>query len=128
MSHKAPLITVFNDDEVFVELMGELLASEGYTVHTGLVDGQAYEYVKRHQPDLVILDFLLNNPQSAWITLELIRLDPTTAKMPILICSANTPLLRDNAERLHALNCTTLFKPFLLDGLLQQVAVLVQNV
>ena len=127
MSHTRPFITIFNDDDVFLDLMGELLAEEGYTAHSGLVDGNAYQYVKQTQPDLVILDFLIGKPQSAWNILELIRLDPTTAHLPVLISSANTPLLRENGERLKQLQCAILQKPFDLADLLQQVAALIPS-
>jgi DNA-binding response OmpR family regulator len=115
-------IAVVNNDTDFLGLMRDLLSLEGYQTLICREGDRAYAVIKEAQPDLVILDVRLDHAEQGWTILELLRLDPATTKIPVIICSADAQFLRDKAAALHDLRCDTLEKPFDLDMLLEKVA------
>ena len=117
-----PTIAVVNQDTTFLDLMDELLAEEGYKTMILKEGSTAYQQIKKHKPDLVILDIRLNDPEAGFMVIELMRIDPETAALPIIICTTSTQLIRDNEELLRAKNCDFLMKPFHIDELLLKVA------
>lgn len=118
---ETPLIAVVNDDTVFLKLMHDLLTDEGYDVALHIEGSSAYQLVKQEMPDLVILDIRIEHPEPGWVTLDLIRLDPSTTRIPVLVCSADARQLREKAARLREMRCDTIEKPFDLDDLLARV-------
>jgi CheY-like chemotaxis protein len=116
-----PLIAVVNDDTVFLKLMHDLLTGEGYEIVLHIEGSSAYQFVRQEMPDLVILDIRIEHPEPGWVTLDLIRLDPVTTEIPVLICSADARQLREKAARLRDMRCETIEKPFDLDDLLKTV-------
>jgi DNA-binding response OmpR family regulator len=117
-----PLIAVMNDDTDFLDLMYTLLAEEGYRCIICKESDAVYPLIKEQRPDLVILDIRLGIPETGWTILELVRLDPATVQIPVIVCSADTTFLRAKEEALHALHCDILEKPFDLDALLRKIA------
>lgn len=118
----ATRIDVVNDDTEFLALMRDLLAGDGYDVRTHRVAAHAYAALKADRPDLIILDIRMETPEAGWQVLELLRLDPATTAIPVIVCSADAPFLRAKEVHLRARGCRTLEKPFTLDELLTMVA------
>jgi CheY-like chemotaxis protein len=116
-----PLIAVVNDDTLFLELMHDLLTQEGYRTAIWKEGDTAYEMIKEHKPLLVILDIRMERPDTGWMVLELMRLDPTTAGIPVIVCSADTQRIREKEAYLREKGCDALEKPFLLEDLLAKV-------
>jgi CheY-like chemotaxis protein len=116
-----PLIAVMNDDTDFLALMYELLTGEGYRCVICKEHDEVYARIKEERPALVILDIRMGAPEAGWTILELLRLDPTTAPMPVIVCSADTIFLRAKEAALRALHCDILEKPFDLDALLLKI-------
>ena len=121
MGQPNTLIALVNDDTAYLELMEELLNEEGYRAVVSPVGKDAYQMIRKGQPRLVILDIAITHPDSGWVVLSLIRLDPTTTQIPVMVCSANTPLFRDSADRLREMRCETLEKPFDLEAMLAKI-------
>jgi len=115
------LIAVVNDDTAFLSLMNDLLNAEGYQTLLCIESDKAYETLKEKNPDLLILDIRMERPDTGWMVLELIRLDPTTTNIPVIICSADAVFLREKAELLRKHGCDILEKPFELRDLLEKV-------
>jgi CheY-like chemotaxis protein len=122
-------IAVIDDDFVFVELMRELLAEgEGYDVVCNPHWVKSYEFIKEHRPDLVILDLMMGREQTGWAVLELMRDDPTTALIPVILCSAAAPALGQHAQRCAGKGAVeAVSKPFDLDHLLHVIARLLEQ-
>jgi CheY-like chemotaxis protein len=118
----AARIAVVNDDTDFLELMRDLLDLEGYDTRTHKVALNAYASLKAENPDLIILDIRMETPEAGWQLLELLRLDPSTVHIPVIVCSADAPFLRSKEAHLLERGCRTLEKPFNLDELLTVVA------
>jgi CheY-like chemotaxis protein len=122
-------IAVIDDDTVFVDLMHDLLANgEGYEVLSNSQWIQSYEFVKDTQPDLVILDLMMGREQAGWAVLQLLQEDPATAHIPVILCSAAEPALRQNACRLNGRpTVESIAKPFDVDHLLGVIARLLEQ-
>lgn len=116
-----PMIAVVNDDTLFLELMHDLLTQEGYRTAIWKEGDRAYEMIKEHQPLLVVLDIRMERPDTGWMVLEMMRLDPKTARIPVIVCSADTQRLREKEAYLREKGCDVLEKPFLLEDLLEKV-------
>ena len=115
-------IAVIDDDAVFLELMQDLLgAGEGYEVVTSAEWVDSFVFIKETQPDLVILDLMMGREQTGWAILELLREDPATRDVPVILCSAATPALDKHADRLAQGRVSALAKPFDVEKLLSEV-------
>jgi CheY-like chemotaxis protein len=114
-------IFVADDDAAFLELMQELLQDEGYEVTILHDSDNAYDEIKPAAPDLVILDMTLEHPGAGWHVLEMLKLDPETAKMPVIVCSADLRLLGERQAQLEQMGYYVVEKPFDIDMLLSAV-------
>jgi CheY-like chemotaxis protein len=115
-------IVVINDDTAFLSLMHELLQEEeGYDVLICREWDHAYEFVKREQPDLLILDIRIGGEEHGWTILNLLTLDPETRPIPTIVCSAAIQSLHEHQPMLTKFGIRALPKPFDLDTLLETV-------
>lgn len=113
-------IAVIDDDAVFVDLMRDLLGEgEGYDVISTGRWPHSFEFIKDSQPDLVILDLMLGRDQVGLGVLQLLREDPTTTKIPVILCSAATRALRECKCHMNGdTRVEIVAKPFDVDQLL----------
>jgi CheY-like chemotaxis protein len=115
-------IALINDDTTFLELMRDLLQElEGYEVVVCKEGDRAYEFVKQHRPDLVLLDIRMGGEEIGWTVLELLTLDPQTRPIPLIVCSAAISELQAHEPLLRRYGVDVLPKPFDLDALLEKV-------
>jgi|SRR5579859_2851896 len=115
-------IAVIDDDAVFLDLMHDLLANgEGYEVVSSSQWFQSYEFIRMADPDLVILDLMMGREQTGWGVLQLLQSDPVTAAIPVILCSAAEPALRQKAHRLNGQALVEAVpKPFDVDHLVRR--------
>jgi CheY-like chemotaxis protein len=117
-----PLVAIVNDDKAIIAMLVDLLADEGYAAFSCFSGAEAHEAIQRKKPDLVILDMQMEQLDSGLIVLELIRLDPTTEQIPVIMCSADGQFLREKKDQLQAHRCDVLEKPYTLSELLTLMA------
>ncbi len=82
-----PKILVVDDEPHVVRLLQVNLQRAGYevvTAHNGL---QALAKVKEERPSLVVLDLIMPH-LSGWDTLKRLRLEPETARLPVILLTA----------------------------------------
>lgn len=121
-SSRPPRIAVVDDDSVFLELMQDLLgAGEGYEVATSSQWLDSFAFLKRIQPDLVILDLMMGRDQTGWAILEMLQEDEATREIPVILCSAAAPALETHADRLRGGLVAAMSKPFDVDQLLNEI-------
>jgi hypothetical protein len=53
--------------------------------------------------------------------LEMLRIDPKTQDVPVIVCSADLPFLRSQGDNLRSLRCAIQEKPFRLEELLEKI-------
>jgi CheY-like chemotaxis protein len=121
-------IFVADDNRDFLELMSELLRDEQYDVTILRAGDHAYAEIKQALPDLVILDMTLEHPDDGWAILQMLKLDPGTVHIPVIVCSAEILLLRERREQIEELNCFVVEKPFDLVTLLGAIQVALRRV
>jgi CheY-like chemotaxis protein len=122
-------IAVIDDDLVFVELMHDLLGDgEGYDVVSCSQWVSSLEFIKGAQPDLVILDLMMGREQTGGAILSLLQDDPDTSHIPVILCSAAAPALRDYAKQTDGRQpVEAVAKPFDVEYLLDVISRLLQS-
>jgi DNA-binding response OmpR family regulator len=115
-------VAIINDDTAFLDLMRELLElEENYDVLICKEWDNAFQFVRDHQPDLIIQDIRIGGEEKGWTILNLLTLDPNTRPIPIIVCSAAIQSLHEHQEWLDRYGIEALPKPFDLDVLLATI-------
>ncbi len=112
---------VVEDDPVTAVMIEELLRDAGYAVEVLRSAIGVQGAIKRLRPCALLLDLGLPYRSGAALLAEL-KADPATARIPVIVCSADGRFLREKAAALGDLDCDVLEKPFDLDMLLAKVA------
>ena len=116
-----PVIVVVEDNRETLEMMDMLLTDAGYRTILQSESSDAYAMIRCTQPDLVILDLRMEYPNDGWVTMDLLRVDPATAHIPVILYSADREFLQSRARLLQANGCKMLAKPFHPADLLAKV-------
>ena len=111
------LIVAVDDEPSILDLYAEILQDEGYRV-VSCAKADAVSCVRREQPDVVLLDVWPLTPVADWATYQALVEDPTTARIPVILCTTIDPTTIQLPAELHASPVAILPKPFLLDDLL----------
>jgi CheY-like chemotaxis protein len=117
---RQPHALLIDDTQEILDLMAELLEDEGYRVTTSqaLLD---INKVKALAPDVIVQDLLFEGMQEqGWKFLELVRLDPELARIPLVLCTAAVRTVNDPemAAQLDRLGIRVVLKPFTIEDLL----------
>jgi CheY-like chemotaxis protein len=116
-------VAVINDDTAFLNLMRDLLETEGgYEAVICREWDDAHAFVKDQRPALVILDIRISGEEHGWTVLNLLTLDPETRRIPVIVCSAAIQSLHQHQDLLGKYGICALPKPFDIDALLETVA------
>ena len=114
-------IVVIENDEHMRDLLTWELKKAGWQVF-----GYAYKdidlsAVQEHRPHLIILDFNLRDGGLGWEFLQILKMETTTANIPILITTTSFHLPAEVRGFLLARYITVVHKPFDLKGFLALV-------
>jgi CheY-like chemotaxis protein len=117
-------IFVINDTVAILDLFRELLEEEGYRVTT---DGFSVELlemlgrVKADRPDLLVLDFIIQDEGRGWQFLQLLKMDRATADIPVIVCTAAVKLVEELQRHLDTMGVSVVLKPFDIEHLLAKI-------
>jgi CheY-like chemotaxis protein len=112
-----PRIVVVDDDESLAELLQTFLADLGYDVAHCPRGDEAFAFIQAHRPDAIILDVRMGEVGGLGV-LHLLRTDPHTARIPVLLCTGVSPVeMQAWDEVLTRMGVPVLFKPFALPDL-----------
>ncbi len=114
-------ILVVNDTQDILEVFRLLLESEGYQVTLSSFPLQKANDIEQISPDLIILDVVFGEEKLGWQMLQLLKMQPTTASIPVIICTAAQKAVREMEGYLVSKNVVVVYKPFELDDLLTAV-------
>jgi CheY-like chemotaxis protein len=121
----SPVIAIIEDDSSSIDVMTDVLGGEGYqTFQWRKADG-AYDLIKEQSPSAIILDIRMEHPRAGLAVLERLRTDRMTARIPVLVCTADHQFASEWREPLSSQHCAILTKPFLIDELVQEIRTLV---
>ncbi len=115
------------DDEVAIRLLvRELLEEAGYRTSLATT-ALGIEDVKRHKPDLVVLEPMTGGGGRGWQLLQDLKADPETSCLAIIVCTGAVRRVREEGWRLAHQGVELVLKPFDVEELLCAVTGLVQR-
>jgi CheY-like chemotaxis protein len=117
-------IFVINDTVAILELFTALLEDEGYRVTTDMFSVEMSELlnrVKADRPDLLVLDFVIQDEGKGWQFLQLLKMGPDTRDIPVIVCTAAAKLVEELQTHLDNMGVAVVLKPFDIDHLLAQI-------
>jgi signal transduction histidine kinase/DNA-binding response OmpR family regulator len=111
-------VLVVEDDAAAAALLQEYLASADYAVDVASTGEAALARIAEQPPLLICLDITLAGELDGWAVLARLKSDPSTAGIPVVICTAGNG--RGEASALGAADFMS--KPFSADQLRATVA------
>jgi CheY-like chemotaxis protein len=117
-------IFVINDTIAILELFTALLGDEGYRVTTDGFTVEMVELLKRvkaERPDLLVLDFLIQDEGKGWQFLQMLKMDRETRDIPVVVCTAAIKLVDDLQAHLETMGVGVVLKPFDIEVLLAEI-------
>lgn len=116
-------ILIIEDDQAILKILQRGLAYEGYTVDTATEGRSGLMLARDHQPDLVILDWMLPGMDGLEVCH---RMRTANGSVPILMLTAKDAV-QDRIQGLDAGADDYMVKPFNLDELLARVRALLRR-
>ncbi|RBQ03306.1 response regulator [Pedobacter miscanthi] len=117
-------VLVVDDDPDVLEVFQEVLETEHYKVYPLLSPRYIFKTIRDFDPDLIILDIMLNGMDGRAVFKEL-RLNPETENIPVILASARYDETYIASQKYHPDDY--LEKPFNMGDLLQKVNALTEN-
>ena len=121
---RSPKIVIVEDDPDIRTLLRTMLPLKGYEPRLWQVGTDPVLLIQQAQPDMVILDVRIRSSEDGWAVLERLQEDPATARIPVLVCSADVMALQHRAVELRARGYAALAKPFVFTDLFAALTLL----
>jgi DNA-binding response OmpR family regulator len=115
-------LVVLSQDRRFLRLLRMLFGELGLEVITHVEAFGPVRLISRLQPDLVILDIALTHERCGWAILQGLGEDPSTARIPVIVCSPATWILAERPDLLERDGVFTWAEPFEATELIRIVA------
>ena len=125
MSLQSSKILVVDDEVDLVQMLRTILEKSEYKVATALDGMNAVVLAQSYRPDLILLDIMMHEIDG-WEVLKLLRMDPRTQRIPVVILSARSHP-RDRIRALQEGAQDYLSKPFSIQDLLDTIGGLVEK-
>lgn len=119
--HQARILAINNDQSVLA-LFRDLLEDEGYRVTTQTYVDRDLAGIKAQRPDLIVLDYMWATEDASWSLLQMLRMDPGTAGIPIVLCTAAVREVEAIQGHLENMGVRVVLKPFNIDQLVTVIA------
>jgi CheY-like chemotaxis protein len=116
-----PLILAINNEPAVLALFRDLLQEAGYQVSTQTYVDRDLAQIKALKPDLIVLDYMWANEDASWSLLQMLRMDPATVDIPIVLCTGAVREVKALEEHLVAMGVTVILKPFNIDQLVDAI-------
>lgn len=114
-------ILAINNDAAVLAVFRDLLEGEGYRVSTQRYADKALAEIVTITPDLIILDYMWAYDDGGWSLLQILRMDPRTSAIPIILCTAAVREVTEIHERLTQMKVRVILKPFNIDELIATI-------
>jgi len=115
-------ILVVNDTQEILELFRMLLEEEeGYDVVLSGFPIQQVKEIEHIKPDLIILDLVLGDEKTGMQMLQMLKMQRSTAAIPVLVCTAALQIVREQEGYLVSQGVHVVYKPFEIDDLIVNV-------
>jgi DNA-binding response OmpR family regulator len=117
-------ILVINDTPDIVELFHDILSDEGYHVVSDVfpINPTAkLAEIKGDRPHLIILDLIIGGEPLGFQFLQMLKMDRTTHRIPVILCTAAHQQAAEMEAHLLEMGVAVILKPFDIDGLLAEI-------
>lgn len=114
-------VLVVNDTQEILDLFREILEDEGYRVSLYTYAFRDLGDILDQEPDLIILDFMINGEDYGWQLLQKMKMNRETARIPVIVCTAAIGLVRQLEGHLKEKGVGIVLKPFDIDDLLREI-------
>jgi CheY-like chemotaxis protein len=121
MAKQAYTVVIVDDDPFINELLSYLLVEAGYQVLCCFTGAEAARVIRRVVPDVAIVDMQMEVRDAGLQLLKAVRQDPQTAKLGVILCSADNLFLDAHRQEIVTYRGEIMPKPFNLDHLLDTV-------
>lgn len=121
-----PLILAINSSQDVLNLFKKLLSDEGYDVRIQSYMSHDLDEIVEMNPELIILDYMWGSEDSGWSLLQMLKLDPRTKDIPVILCTGAVRQVEPLDARLAEMGVRVVLKPFDLDELLAAVSTTLQ--
>jgi DNA-binding response OmpR family regulator len=118
---------VINNSDDILALFQKILATNDCEVFLQFFLNSDLREVRKIKPDLIILDYYVGREGVGWEFLQLLKMEDTTAVIPVLICTTAVKLAHEIAGYLATKQVTILRKPFESRDLVNAVRVALQG-
>jgi len=115
-------ILAINNEPAVLDLFRDLLEDEGYRVTTRVYADKDMTAITDIGADLIILDYMWPDEDAGWSLLQMLRMDPRTAAIPIVLCTGAKRKVEELDGHLREMGVRVVLKPFVLEALLVAVA------
>jgi DNA-binding response OmpR family regulator len=115
-----PTVLIVDDDHEIVDLMDLLLTRKDYATIKAHSGKECLDYIRQTIPDLILLDVVME-PMDGWQTLEQIKKNPATKKIPVLMLTGKR-LTATEARQYKLCIDDYIEKPFTPDDLYAAVS------
>ncbi len=119
------VVAVISTNQVFLDLMQELLTSEGYQTVLCTSSVHAHELLCCQRPALVLLDLWLEHRDAGETVLGLMRITPCICETPVILFTTDCRAAEEKRELFQSIQCELVVLPFDVDDLLSTIARLV---
>lgn len=86
-------ILVLDDDQALLGVMKEILSLNGFDVVTSDPTYEITELIRVHRPDLIIMDYLMNDVNGGELC-SVIKSDLSTQHIPVILLSAYNRIIQ----------------------------------
>ena len=114
-----PHVLVIDDDESLRALYREVIEEIGFRSTTYHRTFETCDPIVALAPTLIVLDLVFRGDALGPRFLDLLKTDPRTATITVVVATAANDMVDELAPRLRQWNCPVLLKPFDLDDLWQ---------
>lgn len=123
----ATRILVVNDTQTILELFRLILEGEGYDMVASSTPIHHPGEIENINPDLIIIDIMFDRDKEGWQMVQMLKMQRSTASIPLIVCSAAVEAVREMEGHLFAKGVLVVYKPFDIDDLLATVTKALQS-
>lgn len=120
-------ILAVNQSQDVLDLFQTLLQEEGYRVTTQSFVDKDMQAVQEMAPDLIVLDYMWEYEDSGWAFLQMVRMNPATQAIPIVLCTGAVNRVESLRGHLAEMGVRIVLKPFNIEDLLDEIAVALEE-
>ncbi len=103
---------VINNSDNILAMFRKILEVDDCEVFLQLFLNSDLRDVRRIRPDLIILDYYVGREGVGWEFLQLLKMEDSTAAVPVLVCTTAVRLVQEIAGYLATKRISILRKPF----------------